>query len=126
MRDLAVTTPNLKIHLSDRKQFLSTDFFYEKGLVTYLDELDYSRRLLHPEPIYLSCQSKDIYVEIALRFSASSHIIINGYVNSEITLSGTHMTGVLIGVEKVLMEYAKKNDLLDENGDLLFKHICEG
>ena len=116
MRELAFLNKGLKISLTDNRGDETCEFYYEGGIVEFVEYLNDDRETLHPEPIYFKDRSNGVHVEVAMQYlSESYNRDIMPFANNIHTIEGgTHLTGFRAGLTNTLKKYAEMNDLAQD------------
>jgi len=115
LRELAFLNKGVKISISDEKSKKQHTFFYDGGIVSFVEYLNGNKTLLHDKPIYFAKQKEGIEVEIAIQYNDSYVENIFSYANTINTHEGgTHLSGFKSALTRVLNEYARKNNLIKE------------
>jgi DNA gyrase subunit B len=126
LRELAYLVPNLKIELIDERTDKKEVFHFPGGIVEFLKYLDTGRTRLH-KPIYFKVEKDKLEVEIAFEYNDSYLENIFSYVNTINTHEGgTHVSGFKSALTRTLNEYAKRNNLLKENIEIIGEDTREG
>lgn len=116
LRELAFLNRGLKISISDEKSKKEHTFFYEGGIISFVEYLNENKTPLHDKPIYFSKEKDGIGVEIAIQYNDGYQENIFSYANTINTQEGgTHLSGFKSGLTRVLNDYAKKNNLIKES-----------
>ena len=99
----------------------SYSFKYDGGVIDFVKYINESKTPLYPEPIYISGESDDIKVEIAMQHTDSYAESTFSYVNNIQTPDGgTHEIGFKSGLTRALSDIATKtNALKGKESDLL-------
>ena len=85
-------------------------FKYDGGVIDFVKYINESKNALYEEPIYISGESDDIKVEIAMQHTDSYAESTFSYVNNiQTTDGGTHETGFKSGLTKAITDLAEKN-----------------
>jgi len=58
MRELAFLTRGVKIQIADERTGKSKEFKYEGGIRSFVQYLNKSKAVLHPDPVYISGEKK--------------------------------------------------------------------
>lgn len=129
LRELAFLNAGIRITLIDLREKNEAgeseqeEFFYEGGLVEFVDYLDNNREKLIPEPIYIDSEKGGVPVQVAITYNSSFSENVVSYVNNINTIEGgTHVSGFRRALTRTLKSYADKSGLLDKlkieiNGD---------
>jgi len=120
LRELAFLNRNININLIDERADMKKEFHYEGGIVSFVQHLNKTKDVLHPEPIYLSGERDTTVVEIALQYSDAYVENIFSYVNNINTQEGgTHLSGFKTALTRSINDYARKYNILKENDENL-------
>jgi len=119
LRELSFLNKNIKISLKDDIHEKEENFYYEGGLVSFVEFLSKGRQWLHPEPIYIqggfSDKDDHSYFEMEAVFiwTTSYNESLHAYVNNISTLEGgTHVTGLKGSLTRVINQQASEKNLL--------------
>ena len=94
LRELAFLNPGVKIDFVDERSDKSHEFHYAGGIVDFIKHLNKSRITLHPDPIHVSGQREEAFVEVALQYNDTYSENTFAFANSiNTTDGGTHLTG---------------------------------
>lgn len=132
IRDRAYLMAGLYFQLDDRIQNVIKHYYFEGGIKSLVQHINMSRKPLHPV-FYTEgdwtdeTTGKQISAEIALQYSDSYNERVESYVNVIRTADGgTHLTGFRMALNKVLKDYATKNNLLKEKESFSTDDLKEG
>ena len=130
LREMAFLTKNLTIHLKDEREGREKEksFYYEGGILEFVQYLNRSKEALYPEIIYCEGIRDGVMVEVAMQHNDSYQENCYGFVNNiNTTEGGTHMVGFRNAITKTFNDYARKNKLLkDSEPNLTGEDIREG
>jgi len=128
LRELAFLNKGVKISISDEKSKKQHIFFYEGGIISFVEYLNENKTPLHDKPIYFAKEKEGIEVEIAIQYNDSYLENIFSYANTINTHEGgTHLSGFKSALTRVLNEYGRKNNLIKEaNFSLSGEDVREG
>lgn len=113
IRELAFLNKGLRIQLTDERSGKEQEFYYEGGIVAFVDELNKNKKPLHPEPIYVTGERDDIIVEVALQYNDSYSEVLFSYANNINNIEGgTHLTGFRGALTRSVNKYAEDKGLL--------------
>ncbi len=115
LRELAFLNKGVKISISDEKLKKEHTFFYEGGIISFVEYLNENKTPLYDKPIYFSKEKDGIEVEIAIQYNDGYLESIFSYANTINTQEGgTHLIGFKSALTRVLNDYARKNNLYKE------------
>ncbi len=102
---------------------------YDGGVIDFVKSINESKTALYADPIYITGESNDVKVEIAMQHTDGYSESIFSYVNNIQTPDGgTHETGFKAGLTRALTDLAAKNNVLKgkENALLVGDDFREG
>lgn len=122
LRQQAYLTSSVKIKVADqrREPFKNYNFYFDSGLVSYVDYLNRDEEPKHEHIFYVNRQQDDILVEVALQYTNDIQGYEEGFANNIHTgEGGMHLTGFRAALTRTLNNYAQKNGFLKngKNGD---------
>ncbi len=119
LRELAFLNRGITIRYRDERDTSHDDvsFFYEGGLVSFVDYLNSNKAVLFPKPIYIKGTKEGhdgpIEFEVAMQWNDTYSEMLHSYVNNISTRQGgTHVTGFSTALTRVLNAYIKNHQLL--------------
>ena len=116
-REMAYLTRGLMIQFIDlRGDGRERSFYFDSGIQAFVRQLNRSRNALHPDPIYVSHETEDAAVEVALQYNDTFGEVVYSFANVIKTIDGgSHVTGFRAALTRVLNEHARKAKLLKDN-----------
>jgi len=130
LREMAFLNRNVKIVLIDERHesLVQEVLIYEGGIAAYVEYLNRKEVVLQPNPIYISNEKDDAYVEVAMQYNETYVENIYSYANNIRTSEGgTHLTGFKSAITKVFNDYARKHSILKEaDKNLAGEDVREG
>jgi DNA gyrase subunit B len=115
LRELAFLNKEVRIVLEDERSGNRKDFFYEGGIISFVQYLNKNKTVIYDTPIYLYGRRGDIDVEIALQHNDSYIEKIFSFANNINTKEGgTHLIGFRSALTRTLNQYAL-NETLPKN-----------
>jgi len=125
MRELAFLNRGIRITLSDERSGSKDDFYYDGGIVSFVDFINKNKNPLHP-PIYFEKEKEGIYLEISLQYNDGYQENVFTFANNiNTTEGGTHLMGFKAALTKTLNRYAEQNKL-DKDVKLSSDDVREG
>jgi DNA gyrase subunit B (EC 5.99.1.3) len=116
LRELAFLNKGVNIILKNERNDRIDEFFYKGGIVSFVEYINRSKKTVHREPIHVSGEKDDCFVEVALQYNDSYMENIFSYANSiNTTEGGTHLIGLRSALTRVINNYAVNNNIL-KNG----------
>ena len=128
LRELAYLNKGLTIDMVDERTDVKETFCFEGGIVSFVEHLNKSKDVLHPQPIYLNGSKDTTIVEIAIQYNDSYMENLSSFVNNINTHEGgTHLSGFKIALTRTINDFARKlNQLKDNDENLSGDDIREG
>ncbi|WP_319369807.1 DNA topoisomerase (ATP-hydrolyzing) subunit B [uncultured Ilyobacter sp.] len=130
LKEMAYLNKGLEIVLTDeRKDVVKEERLkFDGGIVDFIKEVEEGQATLIPEPIFMSGESDDIIVEIAILYTEKQRETIYSFVNNINTHEGgTHVSGFRMALTRIINEVAKAQGLLKErDGNFQGQDIREG
>lgn len=112
-REFAFLNKGLRIHFQDERVGKSHDFFYEGGIVSFVQHLSKNKKVLHSQPIYVQRVKEDFEMELAMQYNQTYGEEIFTFVNSVNTQEGgTHLSGYRSALTRTVNNYATQKGLL--------------
>jgi len=113
LRELSFLNRGLRIHLHDERDGKDNVFFYEGGIVSFIELLSKSKKVLHPEPIYIEKEKDGCELQLAMQYNDSYSEEIFTFVNNVNTRDGgTHLSGYRSALTRTINSYAVQNNML--------------
>ena len=121
LRELAFLNAGIRISLTDLRDKDGDgepeieEFYFEGGLVEFVNYLDNNREKLIPEPIYVDTEKNEVPVQVAMSYNTSFTENVVSYVNNINTIEGgTHVSGFRRALTRTLKAYADRSGMLDK------------
>jgi|LSQX01.2.fsa_nt_gb DNA gyrase subunit B len=113
LRELAFLNSGVRITLVDERIEKKSEFYYEGGIVSFVEYINRNKKVLHKHPIYVEGDREDCHVEVALQYNDTYQENIYSFANSiNTTEGGTHMIGLRSALTRVLNNYALSYNIL--------------
>jgi len=121
LRELAFLNPGLHISIVDeREPEKRHDFFYEGGIVSFVEHLGRAKTPLHGEVIYFSGEKGGTAAEIALQWNEGYVESIYSFANNINTIEGgTHLIGLKAALTRTINSYVGSLGLLKKDQESL-------
>jgi len=116
LKEMAFLNPKVEINLCDERTepFMEKKFFYEGGIKEFVAYLNEGKQMLHKDVIYMNKQSNGTTVEIAMQWNDAYSESVFSFVNNINTHEGgTHLSGFMTALTRVINNYVKKGKLTD-------------
>ena len=113
LRELAFLNNGLKISLEDERIDKKSEFYYDGGIVSFVEFLNENKTALH-NVIYFEKEKDGIKTEIAMQYNDGDQENMFSFANNINTVEGgTHLTGFKTALTRTLNNYAEKNNMKD-------------
>ena len=110
MRELAFLNSGVRIELIDERVPKEKVFFYEGGLVSFVEYLNRNKEPIFPEVIFVSGEKQGISAAVALQYNGTYNEKIFTFANNINTKEGgTHLVGFKAGLTRSIKQYATQN-----------------
>jgi DNA gyrase subunit B len=120
LRELAYLNKGLKITLSDERTEKKQVFHYTGGIVSFVENLNKNKTVLHTKPIYIAGEKEDIIVEIAIQYNDGYSENIYTFVNNINTKEGgTHLIGFKSALTRTVNSYASSSGIIKNGKEAL-------
>ena len=128
LRELAFLNKGLKILLEDERSEKSQEFFYQGGLVSFVEHLNKGKAPLHKQVIQFSREKDGVVVDLALQYNDSFTETIFSFANNINTVEGgTHLSGFKSALTRALNNYCKnRGQIKDSDQQLSGEDVREG
>ena len=132
LRQTAYLNKGLRLTVTDNRTESNKDFYFEGGIIQYVQELNMGKDLIHENVIYaegsVQGDDGDVLVEVAMQYNNAFQSNIVSYANNISTVEGgTHEQGFNDALIRILNNYAGENKLFKNETEKLSKDdIKEG
>ncbi|AWX42893.1 DNA gyrase subunit B [Metamycoplasma cloacale] len=118
-KQIAYLNKGLKISCEDVAKNVKRNFFFEGGIIDYVNELNKGKKVIIPNVIYASGSfkdktegSEDVLVEVAMQYNETYSSNIVSYANNiQTSEGGTHEQGFYDSLTRIYNNYAEENKL---------------
>lgn len=115
LQELAFLNKGVRIRYRDQRNNEGEEFYYERGLLEFVEHLNRASEAIHPDVIYLQGEAEGVGFEIALQYSSEFTENVHSYVNNIHTHEGgTHVSGFRAALTRSLNTYGKKENLFKD------------
>ncbi len=123
LQELAFLNKGVRIVFHDQRTDEGETFFYENGIIEFVQYLNRASEPIHDDIIYLSGMYQGVGLEVAMQYSSEFTENVHSYVNNICTTEGgTHVSGFRTALTRTLNAYGKKvgvfEDLVPTGDDL--------
>jgi DNA gyrase subunit B len=108
LRELAFLNRGVRISLEDEREGgKSNEFYYEGGIVSFVEHLTRSKNKIHDSVIYLSGNRNGVDMEIAMQWNDGYSENVYAFANNINTIEGgTHLSGFRAALTRTVNSYA--------------------
>jgi DNA gyrase subunit B len=128
LREMAYLNKRLEISLADENLGFTNTFYFEGGIVSFVQALNRDKAVINPHPFYVDREVEGTQVEIALQYNDTFVENVFAFANNIHTIEGgSHLTGFRAALTNVLNRYARKAGILKEQDpNLTGEDVREG
>ena len=127
LQELAFLNSGVRMHFKDARTGDSDEFYYERGIIEYVEHLNRASDPIHSNVIYVTGESDSVGYEIALQYTTDIKENVHSYANNINTHEGgTHISGFRSALTRTLNSYAKNNKLLPKDMTVTGEDFREG
>ena len=127
LQELAFLNSGVRIAFKDQRNGEGDEFYYERGIIEYVEHVNRSSDPVHKEVIYMNGEQDSVAFEIAIQYSTDLNEKVYSYVNNINTHEGgTHVSGFRSALTRSLNNYARKNNLYPKNLTVTGEDFREG
>ena len=114
-RQQAYLTKGVQIGLSDERTGERHGFYFEGGIISYVQHLNHAKQGLHEPPFYVEKEQDEVLVEVAVQYTDGFAENVRSFANNIYTgEGGTHLTGFRMALTRTINDYARKAGLIKE------------
>jgi DNA gyrase subunit B len=115
LQELAFLNRGVRIKFFDERSNEGEEFCYERGIVEFVEHLNRSTEIIHPDVIYCAGNQEGVEFELAMQYTSELTENLHTYVNNiHTTEGGTHVSGFRSALTRCLNNYGKKNQLFKD------------
>ncbi len=127
LQELAFLNSGVRLIFKDQRTNDSDEFYYERGIIEYVEYLNRASDPIHSDVIYCSGESQGVGYEIALQYTTDIKDNVHSYANNISTHEGgTHVSGFRSALTRTINTYAKNNKLLPKDMTITGEDFREG
>jgi len=105
MRELAFLNKGVRIIIEDERSAEKENFYYEGGIVSFVEYLNRSYTSLH-EPIHIEGDKKDVQIEVAIQYNDTFKEKLYSFANNIRTIEGGfHVSGFKGALTRTVNSY---------------------
>ncbi len=115
LQELAFLNSGVRIKVRDERVNQADEFFYERGIVEFVEHLNRASNALHNDVILIEGKRDDLSYQIALQYSDEYTENLQSYVNNIHTIEGgTHVSGFRSALTRTLNNYGRKEGIFKD------------
>jgi len=112
LRELAFLTKGVRISIEDERFNRRREFYYEGGIISFVQYINKNKNTVHPEVIYLAAERDGVSAEIALQYNDTYSEKIFSFANNINTREGgSHLSGFKAGLTRTINQYAASDTI---------------
>jgi DNA gyrase subunit B len=112
LRELAFLTKGVRITIEDERFNRRRQFYYEGGIISFVQHINKNKNTIHPEVIYLAAERDGVSTEIALQYNDTYSEKIFSFANNINTQEGgSHLSGFKAGLTRTINQYAASDTI---------------
>jgi DNA gyrase subunit B len=113
LRESAFLNKKLRIKLIDKRTQNENEFYYEEGVISFVEFICRNKTPLFEKPIYLQTKENGIEIELALLHTTSYTSVVYSFVNSINTQEGgTHFSGFKNALTRAINNFGVNTGML--------------
>jgi DNA gyrase subunit B len=127
LRELAFLNKGLRIAILDERSNKSHEFFYEGGIISFVESVNAKKTPIFPQVVYFEKADNSHQMEIAFQYNDGFGEQTFSFVNNINTIEGgTHVTGFRAALTKVCNKKATEMKFLKDNDSFSSEDVREG
>ena len=127
LQELAFLNSGVRIVFKDERNGEGEEFFYERGIIEYVEHINRASDPLHPDVVYCSGEQEGVGYELAMQYTNDISENVHSYVNNINTHEGgTHVSGFRTALTRTLNSYGKKNNQFPKDLSVSGEDFREG
>ncbi len=127
LRELAFLNKGLRITIFDERTNKSHEFYFEGGIVSFVEYINAKKTPIFPEILYLHKEDDAHFLEIALQYNEGFGEQLYSFVNNINTIEGgTHVAGFKAALTKACNRRAQEFNILKGADAFSSEDVREG
>ncbi|MGA9530905.1 MAG: DNA topoisomerase (ATP-hydrolyzing) subunit B [Candidatus Babeliales bacterium] len=127
LRELAFLNKKLRITIIDKRINKEKKFYYEGGIISFVEHINAKKAPLFPEVLYFDQNNDEYMLEIALQYNEGYGETLFSFVNNINTVEGgTHVAGFKSALTKICNKKASLLNILKQGELFSSEDVREG
>ncbi len=127
LKELAFLNKGLKITLIDTLSNQRQDFYFEGGIISFVEHINAKKTVIDPTVIYFKKADSTYELECALQYNETYDEQLFSFVNNINTIEGgTHVTGLKTALTRVYNRRAQEMKILKQGETFSSEDVREG
>ena len=127
MRELAFLNRGLKISIADEAQNKNNDFYFEGGIVSFVESINAKKEPLFPHIIHFRQDDNVNVLEVAMQYNDGYGEQLFSFVNNiNTTEGGTHVAGFKSALTKICNKKAFELNIIKKDEGFSSEDVREG
>jgi DNA gyrase subunit B len=127
LRELAFLNKKLRIVITDEINNKTNDFYFEGGIVSFVEHINKKKNPLNKDVIYFEQQDDSTMLELAMQYNDSYGEQLFSFVNNiNTTEGGTHVSGFKSALTKVCNKRAQDLKIIKPEESFSSEDVREG
>jgi len=115
LQELAFLNKGVRIVYKDARNDDGDEFYYERGIIEFVEHLNRASDPIHPDVIYIEGETEAVGYEVAIQYTNEFTENVQSYVNNIHTHEGgTHVSGFRSGLTRTMNNYGKKEGIIKD------------
>ena len=111
LRELAFLNKEVRITITDERSDQTDSFYYEGGIVSFVEYLNRRHSSLHP-PVFIEGTKSDVEIEVAIQYNDTFTEKMFSFANNINTIEGGfHLIGFKSALTRTINKYASNGNL---------------
>lgn len=127
LRELAFLNKNLRITITDQRTNKEHEFFYEGGIVSFVESINAKKTPIFEDIISIHHEDEKYILELAMQYNDGYSEQIFSFVNNINTVEGgTHVSGFKSALTKACNKRAQMLKMIKDNDSYSSEDVREG
>ncbi|MBI4829729.1 MAG: DNA topoisomerase (ATP-hydrolyzing) subunit B [Nitrospinae bacterium] len=127
LRELSYLNRGVRIAIKDERSDKAHDFFYEGGIVEFVEYLNRNKNPLFAPPIYITGEKDRAIMELAMVYNNGYKEDVFSFANNIRTREGgTHLSGFRAALTRTINAYAIGANLIKKEAQITGDDVREG